>query len=418
MAIAEVTRTTGVAALDKKFSLAMITGTLLPMAIFAVLPHPYHPGNPAMPNQLLWFVMLFARGHVGLTYLIYLDRSFAPVLRQHKLRLIVIPAMILTMLPLLLMTSDVLLHAAIYIVLAWNIWHFNKQNVGIYALISIAERRPSPTMTERRLINAAAFFGIAGTYPMLFPADFSDNFFHPWLVTGGNLALYPFAAIAASAVAYMLWHWQRYSLIKAVFYLMTIFAFGMVFVVRAIYPGNGFAFAMGQGVAHAIQYTIIVSLVTVAASGDGRLLVLRNIGETVPAGKAGIARLVGGTLITLTIFCWGLYQMKGGDALAALDQWFGTTVLLRWIVSFAVAGLVTHFVIDAGAFRLSEKPQREWLWRRLGIPKSPGGAGEDRSPAQHNHDLARTPARRDDLGAGNLDLRRYRDAGVAEAKTA
>lgn len=349
----------------------MIAATLLPMAIFAVMAQPYDPRNPALQNQLLWFVMFFARGHVGLTYLMYLDRSFGSVVREHRLRLIVLPVMILTLLPPILMTSDFLLYSAIYIVLAWNIWHFNKQNLGIYALISIAERCPAPTVTERRLINVAAISGIVGGYPMLFPGQFNDAFFHPWLVTAGNLAIFPFLVVAFYALGYLFWNRTKFTLTKAAFYLIAIMLFGMVFVVRAIYPGNGFAFAMGQGVGHAIQYTIIVYLVTVSASGAGRLLVEQNIGESVPAIRGGTARLIGGTLITLMIFCWGLYQMKGGDAFAALDQWFGTTVFLRWIAGFAVAGLVTHFVIDAGAFRLSLKPQREWLWGRLGIPKSP-----------------------------------------------
>ena len=361
-------------ALNRTFSFAMIIGTLMPMAIFAIFARPYDPEDMALSNQLLWFVMFFARGHVGLTYLMYLDRSFATVLRQHRLRMIVMPVLILTLLPLVLMTSDLLFYSAIYVTLAWNIWHFNKQNLGIYSLISIAEGRPSPTMTERRLINAAALLGIAGGYPMLFPGQFNESFFHPWLVEAGNLAVYPFVAVAVCAVGYMFRNWARYSPTKAAFYLISIMLYAMVFVVRAVYPADGFAFAMGQGVGHAIQYTIIVYLVTSSASGAGRLVIEQNIGERVPPLKGGTARLVGGTLITLMIFCWGLYQMKGGDAFAALDEWFGTTVFFHWIVGFAIAGLVSHFVIDAGAFRMSQRPQREWLWGRLGIPKRPARA--------------------------------------------
>jgi hypothetical protein len=178
----------------------------------------------------------------------------------------------------------------------------------------------------------------------------------------GRLLMYPFMATLVFGIANVLWHRSRYNLVKGAFYVVVLGGFGLVFA----YPTNPAVFAMAQATAHGIRI-LIMSLVTMAAGTAGRLLTEAELGQPILNRQVPLARAAASVVTSLVLLAWALFVSKGGDVSAWLDAHLETTLTLRWAAGFAIAALYAHFIVDAGAFRLSEKPQREWVRGRLGF---------------------------------------------------
>ena len=154
---------------------------------------------------------------------------------------------------------------------------------------------------------------------------------------------------------------DRYNPRKAAFHVLSLTMFGLIFA----FPQGSSVFAMAQATAHGFQYVIITFLLTSAAGSVGRLKVQkdRQVAEAIPLHRTAKAIAAGLTLSVL--FGWALWVAYGGTWSKALDEHFGTSLLFKWAEGFAIAALYAHFVVDAGSFRLSEKPPRQWMKTRL-----------------------------------------------------
>jgi hypothetical protein len=345
----------------------MVIGSAVPLLLFLVLSRPNGDGaNSPIENQLIWLLIFFAQGHVGMTYLMYLDRTFHSVVRERKLRFVIMPIAIFLLVPALMMSSQILFMTGSIIVIGWNIWHFNKQNLGVCSLISIAEGVPTLTSFDKYLVNAACLIAIAAHYPVALSGYFGETWIQPLLASIGSFAIYPFLAVVTLGVFHMIANHRRYTALKASFYFLALTMFGMVFIGRLYYPGNPTIVSMAYAAAHGVQYILIMYLITISAGLAGQLVIERQLGERLPQAKVNLKGAVAAIMASIALLAWGTYAVASNFWVSSQGATFGMPVT-KLIASLVIAGLFVHYVIDAGAFRLSRKEAREWMRGRIGF---------------------------------------------------
>ncbi|MEU8796282.1 hypothetical protein [Spirillospora sp. NPDC048819] len=211
--------------------------------------------------------------------------------------------------------------------LAWQFFHFQKQNLGMAALAGVAQRAGSVRPLERRAIMLAGAGGIAALLV------------HPELLQLGIdpplRFMFPVAfAVFAVGVAIGLYALARRDGRPAAFtaiYLISLLFFAPVFIFDSPY-----AAVAGLTIAHGYQYLLIVGLV----SGAPR---------RARSGLTGLCVMVAIALL-------------GGIALDQASHMHGSPLLWERALYGAYLGAVmAHFVIDAGLWRLRDEFPRRFL---------------------------------------------------------
>ena len=333
----------------------LFSGAMLAVTIFPILAVPLFGGtsNGTISDlDLLWLIFFFARGHVALTVLFYFDRAFRTLATSQPGRFIVAPLMIVGALPFLLMANETLFKASVFLVFAWNIWHFHKQNMGVLSLICISNGQRPPDRYARLLAGLACAAGIASFVPRQFASIYGDGAF---LFDAAALDTLLFAAllglIVLSAFA-SLARWGTQNGAAQIFYFASVSVYSIVFLL----PGEIVYFAMAQATAHGLQYAIMVYAMGPAS----------GLAHPRPPEPRKTARLIYACLVWTVLLLWSLFILKGDHAARLLDDLLGTSAVLSWVQAFAVAALLAHFIVDGGAFKLREQGPREWMQSRIG----------------------------------------------------
>jgi hypothetical protein len=188
---------------------------------------------------------------------------------------------------------------------------------------------PPPRPAERRVLLAAGLAGIGGliAHPALLQLRVDPRL----------AALFPLAALVfATAVVVGVTLLVRRATAQrpagfCVMYLMALLFCFPVFVFGSPYAAVG-----GMTVAHGMQYLLLVGLV--AAGGQGRLVRL--------AALCNVALL-------------------GGVALEKASHLHGAAPAERLLFGAYLGAVMSHFVIDAGLWRLRDPLPRAFLARRV-----------------------------------------------------
>lgn len=215
---------------------------------------------------------------------------------------------------------------------AWQFFHFQKQNVGLAALASVAGSSGSVTPWERRAITAAGVAGIVGllAHPRLLEVD------HDLHVD----VLFPAAAVAfASAVVAGIVALRRRDRGDRPPAFLAVYGLSLLFFLPVFLFDSPYAGVAGLTMAHGFQYLLIVGLV---AGGE-------------PAGER---RLIGfAVLFNVAVL--------GGVALAAASHLHDAGPGGRALYGAYLGAVSAHFVVDAGLWRLREEFPRRFLTAHL-----------------------------------------------------
>jgi hypothetical protein len=349
------------------FSLTMIAGTLIPILAFMLFFSLSDAKYTIVEMQLTVLIFLFGQGHVGETVMLYFDKQFRGIIQNHKFRFIHIPIFLIVVFPIVLSLNEALFSIAVFIIIPWNLWHFSKQNIGVYAFVCLAEGRPTPNKIEKYLVNASCVLAIAAHYPLGFPNPVGSVWLHEWFVRIADFTVYPYLGVIALAVVMTIADRARHNVFTASFLFLALTFFSMVFLARAMGPGNVLAVNIGYVTAHAIQYTIIMYFLASAAGSAGELFVKRNDDAGAAEKRFSLWRCVPGIALAAGIGLWGMYRLHGDVEIAAVGGFSAENIFTNWLVASATTVVYVHFIIDAGAFRLSEKRQRDWVKGRMGF---------------------------------------------------
>ena len=328
---APVDRTRKHAAAWQLFLVLVAIATLFPFAFVPVATRVVPEGSSTL---YVYFAISFLAGnfHVASTGWFYTDPEMRSFFRSRPVRYFVIPCA-------LIVGSAATFYFAgraigIYLLipyLAWQIWHYQKQNVGLLSFIATGTEGAPLSIWERRTLELAAIAGILGFFSL--NPDGPRNLSAEFLVVHQiGVAVYWLVPIAF-CVAVFKTPDLRTNRLRLLF-----FAFGALFFLPIFVFADPIPALAGYAIAHGLQYFVFMGFV--------------GAGKTNPVGS----------LITLVVIatCGGVI----------LDGWMGASAWQDFEYSLAVYGafigvVMTHFVLDAGIWRLREPFQRGYMRKKF-----------------------------------------------------
>jgi len=325
-------------------ALALLLVTWIPIAFFVAVAALGTPrGGLGTTRSVLIFLGLV---HVPMTLVLYLDKDFLALVRANKTRYIYVPiALILASGVIFTVGGTVLQAAATLLLVAWQAHHYGRQNIGVYAFGSMARGwRPRPA--ERRALELTTICAVCGTFKVLgVEAAPSLQGLFDLLFRAGFLA---FVGVVLFGVYRYLTNRGDFPPSKALFFFTLLLFF------LPLFASSGLDGAFqSYATAHGIQYILLVAVLSVSVGAR--------------EGHRGVSKGMFALATGLVLF--GLAGARAAD-LKVID-WVGSTPLVARTIDFA-AGIalgttIAHFVIDAGAWRLSQPSTRAYMTKRFGF---------------------------------------------------
>ncbi len=327
------------------FLVALLLSTWLPMAFF-LLSAGLAPSMPGFAGTRTLLLFL-GTAHVPATLFFYVDKDFSEIIRKHKGRYIYFPILLTVVTGLLFaFTSTVVQAYTLLIYWAWQAFHYGRQNSGIYSFVSIATRGAPADKFERLMIELGTWCGIIGTFKILGTAV-APNYLH-----GLFNAMYWFGGFAfvlilvASVVVY-------FRNLRLTTPLLTLYYFTLVCFFLPVFLSTEMSVAFySYAIAHGVQYILFMSVVSL--NFDPHDVSKRwQIGNFV---KLLLLTIVIGFLFYRTIDLKGFEFIVLNPALLKV---------VDFLIGATIGATMAHFVIDAGAWRLSKALQRVYIGKRF-----------------------------------------------------
>jgi hypothetical protein len=299
------------------------------------------PGPGAAPDVgLAWLLFVGASVHVAATAWLFTHARVRRHAWSSRGRYVWAPVGLIVLgIVLSVMASPLLMTWTVLILLAWQLHHFQKQNLGQLALTAASLGLASMRRGERRAIctTGAAGIGEVCAHPALLQLHLRPPFAAGLAVLATALVV---AGIGGGALALSGRRRCDRPLPFCVMYGLALLFPLPIFVFTSPY-----AAVAGLTMAHGLQYLLLMGLV---AAGNGRR---KRIG--------GVAAL-------------GAIAVLGGAALSLMSHLHGDGHALRLFFGVYLALLAVHFVVDAGIWRLREPFVRAFLSGRVGYLVRPG----------------------------------------------
>ena len=326
------------------FLVALLLSTWLPMAFFLL--------SSRMESSVYGFagiktLLLFVgTAHVPATIYFYLDKDFSGIIKHHNARYVYFPIFLTIVTGFLFAFANTTVQAYILLTFwAWQAFHYGRQNVGIFSFISIATRGTPPDKFERIVIDLGTYCGVVGTFQILGIAV-APNYLHPFLHSLYRFGGMVFVVVLFVGILVYLKNWKRTNLLLTIFYFTLVCFFLPVFLSTDM----NVAF-YSYAIAHGAQYMVFMTVVSLHSDPPGsRSSQIRNLAK-----------------LLLVIGVVGFLFYRAIDLKTI--EFFVVHVSLMRIVDFIVGAILgatmAHFVIDAGAWRLSKPLQRMYIGKRF-----------------------------------------------------
>ncbi|MCB1864487.1 MAG: hypothetical protein KDG50_03590 [Chromatiales bacterium] len=236
-----------------------------------------------------------------------------------------------------------------------TIYHYQKQNIGVFALLAPVLGHGRMSTFERRLILAGGLIGIAAFAYPIDHTPFHDTVLgpaHDWIVSADLIA---FAALMAVAV----WHVVRQlrareagtrpEWLKYVLLLVLVGYYWPLFVIE----NRLVAFLMFAG-SHALQYFAIMGFV--AANGTG-------VDGVRAAGRRGLWQGAVSVVLlgAISYLAWQLWDGTAGLHRAKVFEQPWTSALIGLTTSFSLV----HYHLDARFWQMRRRESGHFVRSRL-----------------------------------------------------
>jgi hypothetical protein len=306
--------------------------TLMPFAAAPLVAHVIPSDSPAIGAYAI-LSFLGANFHVALTGWFYTDREMRAHFRAKPVRYIVAPCIVVSANVVAFCFFDAAVGPYIvFIFICWLLWHYQKQNVGLLSFIAAGTDRVPLSVWERRTLAVSAISGILGSFSVIQfgPAKLSYLFAHlHQLGAVLYVALVPVFFCVAVANNPIL----RTNRLRFLFFLI-----GTLFFLPTYIFSDPVSAVGGYTLAHGLQYFVFMSFVS--------------------AGEH--SRIVSFAKLFIIAAIGGLFLNHASDAAAWLTVPYSSALFGLFI------GIVmTHFLLDAGIWRLREPFQRGYMRRKF-----------------------------------------------------
>jgi hypothetical protein len=305
--------------------------TLLPMLTVPFARHVMTDTETAL-GIIVALNFVGANFHVAASGWFFTDPGMRAHLRAHPMRYLVVPALLIVACVLAFQFGDKPLRGWLLAVFfSWQLWHYQKQNVGVLSFMAAGTGSGPLSAWERRTLAAAAVAGILGFFS-LNKVGLSD--WAPQFAQAHQLGLAVYALVPVLlGVAVLRTPALRQSGLRLAFLVL-----GASFFLPTYLFDDPMSATLGYAIAHGLQYVVFMGVVSVGKRAPSASLVMLASLATVGA-------------------------MALNAAIQAPD-------LLGSSYGFAVYGafvgiVMSHFVLDAGIWRLREPFQRGYMRERF-----------------------------------------------------
>lgn len=329
------------------FLVGLLLSTWVPMAFFLFSSRIEGSmyGFGGMKTALLFL----GTAHVPATIFFYTDKDFSEILRKHKARYIYLPIVLTIVTGLLFAFANTLFQAYILLMFwAWQAFHYGRQNTGIYSFVSIATRGAAPDKYERLMIELGTLCGIIGTFKILGTAV-APNYLHGSFELLYRFGALVFAVILLASIVVYVRNFKRTGPLLTIFYFTLVCFFLPVFISTDM----NVAF-YSYAIAHGVQYILFMTVVSL------------NFDPQDSSKRFKIASAV--KLLFITVLVGFLFyraiDLKGFELFTANPSLMR---VVDFIIGAILGATMAHFVIDAGAWRLSQTLQRTYIGKRFGF---------------------------------------------------
>ncbi|TCJ30026.1 hypothetical protein [Nocardioides jejuensis] len=292
------------------------------------------PESSRVGPALTSLLFLGASVHVGSTAWFYGVPAVRCHMWRNPKRYLVVPAvLVVATVAAVLLVPRSWVPVGLLAFFAWQFFHFQKQNLGVAAIAARATGSPSLVPSERRAIVLAGCGGTAalvGRPELLRIAEAPEV---PGLFAVGVAV---FAAAAGYGVVAVLSRTPTgRSPAFLVVYLTSLLFFAPVFLFDSPY-----AAVAGITIAHGLQYLLLMGLLAAAPNETG-------------------ARSVVGVLVLVNV------AVVVGLGLSQASHFHEAHGWTRAFYGIYLGLVMSHFVIDAGLWRLRDEFPRAFLTQRL-----------------------------------------------------
>ena len=325
--------------LKRWFLIGLLLATWLPIAFFTLF------ASAAGASGGLWGIktvfLFLGTAHVPATLFFYTDKEFTEIRKSHPARYVYVPLLLIVVTGIVFAFAGTLVQAFILLTYwAWQAFHYGRQNVGMYAFASIAETGTAPQKSEKLVIEAATILAILGTFKVLGMAV-APPFMHRSIDYLYQFGLVGFVAMAAVSVAVYVKYFHETSLFKTLFFFTAVLFFAPIF----ISTDNNIGF-LSYAIAHGLQYIIFMSVV----SGTARTSLPRNV--TV-------------FLLFLLVVGFAFWRVNDLREMTFVKDTWAFARVADFLFGAVLGATMSHFVVDASAWRLSKTAQRSYMTRRF-----------------------------------------------------
>ena len=327
------------------FLLALLVSTWIPFVFFILLaPSNAGPGNFLAIKSVFLFL---GTAHVPATLYLYRDPEFSEIIKNHRFRYIYAPLLLAIITGLLFVFLSRPSQAFILLIYwAWQAFHYGRQNIGLYAFASIAQTGKSPHEMEKLAINLGTILGILGTFKIL-GVEVAPSYLHGVFGYLYQVGYIGFVGVIVFSLIVYLKLYKDTTLFKTLFFFTSVFFFYPVFISTDV----NIAF-LSYAIAHGLQYIIFMTVISA------------NTSRTDQTWAIPYKNIIWLMIFVLVV---GFVFFRGGELreLQVIKDHALYGRLAEFLFGALLGATMGHFVIDAGAWKLSKALQRNYITKRF-----------------------------------------------------
>jgi hypothetical protein len=291
------------------------------------------PSSAAPSRGLVWLLFFGSSVHVASTGWLFTRPEVRAYAKHRPARFVWVPlGLVVTAAAVAAMLTPSVMAWLLLPYFGWQFFHFHKQNLGLVALCASSRGLPGPSPAERRALTIASVASIAGllAHPPLLQLALP-------VVSNAVFAVAGMVFTGAVVVGVILMLRRPPTERPAALWALYLLALGFslpIFLFHSPYAAVG-----GMTVAHGLQYLLLVGLIA-----------------------AGPVRQPGRGL-RIAVLC--TFSVVGGAVLAMTSHLHSAPPVGRLLFGVYLAVVMTHFVVDAGLWRLRDPFPRAFLSHHL-----------------------------------------------------
>ncbi len=313
------------------FLMLVSLATLFPFIAVPVAEHVI-PGTSASLSTVVFLTFIGSNFHVAATGWFYTDPELRPHFRSRPLRYVAAPILLIAGSAALFQFASPSQRAYLLMAFAcWQLWHYQKQNVGLLSFIAAGTGSGPLSVWERRTLMLAAIAGILGFFSV---SEFGQSNLAPQLAQLHRVGAIVYLLVPiAFAIAVAQNPALRTNRLRLGFLLL-----GTSFFLPTFIFNDQLSATFGYAFAHGLQYLVFMGVVSTGRPRPALSLALLLFIATLGAVALNAAR----------------------DASDLPDVPYGVAFYGAFL-----GAVMAHFVLDADIWRLREPFQRAYMRARF-----------------------------------------------------